>query len=238
MVSSSRALLCLVAVVTLAGCQDAPLAPASSPASAELAGKAPPAVYRIYLSNVNVAGLSTDCAQPTDGYVLAQALNNGTLSAASTITHVDGSAGPPFQIRVATSPEVRWERTYDVGKGTEGVFNDCFGATSGPNGGSGNLFLFFENVGGQPTVRFTWHFDYYVTARNVTREHFTLHSANIPFPVLTSDGADGNVSGSFDLEYYLKEGKNILSLYDPIPGGTDLPFEFNMRIVRETSPSP
>lgn len=232
MVSSARALLWL-ALAAFVGCEDAPLAPASSSTSTALAGKPPPAIYRIYLSNVNVSGLRTDCTQAPDGYVLAEALNNGTLSGASSIRHADGSVGPQFQIRITTSPDVAWTRRYDVGKGTSGGFNDCFGATSGPNGGSGNLFMFFETVGGQPTVRFTWHFDYYVTDRNITREHFTLHSDNIAFPALTAAGAEGRVSGSFDLEYYLKEGKDILSLYDPIPNGSNLPFEFDMRIVRD-----
>jgi hypothetical protein len=228
-------LVALLALPLLLACQDAPLGPSAAEVRApRLAGKPTSSVYRVSMANPGALAVRTDCSA-TD-FVLAHPTQNGTLNANGTDIDATGQLGPDLFLNLMTN--VNWTRKYDVGRGLSGVFNGCYGETpanpaSGHQGYNGNLFLFFESSGGQPTVRFTWHFDYHLTAGNDIREHFTLHSGKIPFAAWTGGDVSGRVVGSFQLEYYLKEGKRIVSSYTPLPGGTDLPFEFDLTITRE-----
>lgn len=89
-----------------------------------------------------------------------------------------------------------------------GTFSGCYGATSYYDG---NLFIYFESRKGSCSVRFTWHFDYYLT--NSTREHFTLGSGRLPYPCWTGGALAGPVSGTFKFSYYRKEGREVINSY-------------------------
>lgn len=80
--------------------------------------------------------------------------------------------------------------------------------------------------------RFIWHFDYYLTADNSIREHFILTSDSIPFPAWTGGDVSGRVAGRFDLQYYLKEGRRVVSKYQSLTGGQGRFLEFDLGIVR------
>ena len=108
------------------------------------------------------------------------------------------------------------------------TFNGCLGVTASDNG---NLFIFFEKTGGVDTVRFIWHFEYYIDSKN--REHFTLTSGSIPFAPWTGASVSGRVSGTFDLKYYLKEGKSIKNNYTSLTGGQGIPFDFVLALNKQ-----
>lgn len=187
-------------------------------------------VYKVTLTRTGTMGLTTNCS--AEGYVLAR-LERNYLHADGSDLEADGTLGPELQVNIGS--DVAWSRKYDVGKGLSGVFDGCFGKTSGPNGYSGNLFIFFEGGKGpntKSTVRFTWHFDYYVTPGNTIREHFTLSSGKIPFAVWTGGNLSGPVKGTFDLKYYLKEGRKIISSYESLTGGQGREFEFVLTIEK------
>lgn len=185
-------------------------------------------VYKVTMTRTGVMGLTTDCS--SEGYILAHFEKN-YLKADGTDLEANGDLGPELQVDIGS--DVAWSRKYDVGKGLSGVFDGCFGETDGPTGFSGALFIYFEKgkgPNGQSTVRFTWHFDYYVTS--TIREHFTLQSEKIPFAAWTGDDISGTVKGMFDLKYYLKEGGKVLSSYESLTGGLGRFFEFELRIER------
>jgi hypothetical protein len=187
-------------------------------------------VYKVTLSRTGTMGLTTDCS--AEGYILAHFEKN-YLKADGTDLEANGDLGPELQINIGS--DVAWTRKYDVGKGLSGVFDACFGETDGPNGFSGAMFIFFESgkgPNGKSTVRFTWHFDYYVTSGNTTREHFTLSSGKIPFAAWTGGNLSGTVKGTFDLKYYLKEGRTIISSYESLTGGQGREFEFVLTIEK------
>ncbi|MFN2387270.1 MAG: hypothetical protein ABR576_13460, partial [Thermoanaerobaculia bacterium] len=141
-------------------------------------------LYRVRMSLPGASGMVTDCS--AEAYVLAQSEQGGkALHSTGSELDTDGSPGPDLFLDLVTSPPIPWTRTRDVGRGTSGTFNGCFGETFGPNGYSGNLWIFFETSKGKPTVRFLWHFDYYVTPGNTEREHFTMKSGKIPFVAWT-----------------------------------------------------
>jgi hypothetical protein len=166
-------------------------------------------LYRVRMSSPGVSGIVSDCS--VEGYVLAVPGNGGgkTLHSNSSELEADGTPGPDLLVDLVTDPPVAWSRTYDVGRGTSGTFNGCYGETFGANGYSGNLWIFFETSKGTPSVRFLWHFDYYVTPGNTSREHFTLTSGKIPFIAWTGENLSSRVSGPFLIEYYQKEGRNL-----------------------------
>jgi hypothetical protein len=166
-------------------------------------------LYRVRMSAPGASGMVTDCS--VEGYVLAVPGNGGgkTLHSNSSELDSDGTPGPDLLVNLVTDPPVAWSRTYDVGRGTSGTFNGCFGETFGANGYTGNLWIFFETSKGKPSVRFLWHFDYYVTPGNTSREHFTMTSGKIPFVAWTGADLSSRVSGPFLIEYYHKEGRNL-----------------------------
>lgn len=185
-------------------------------------------LYRVRMSAPGASGMVTDCS--VEAYVLAQPGNGGGKSLHSTGSELDtdGSPGPDLFLDLDTSPAVAWSRTYDVGRGTSGTFNGCYGETFGANGYSGNLWIFFETSKGKPSVRFLWHFDYYVTPGNTSREHFTLTSGKIPFVAWTGGNLSSRVSGPFLIEHYHKEGRNITVQ----PLISNLPLEFDLTIEK------
>lgn len=155
--------------------------------------------------------------------------NGGKLHADGTILDADGSPGPELFMPLLT--DVTWSRTYNVGRGLTGTFSGCFGETYGANGYGGNLFIYFERSKGQWTVRFIWHFDYYLTPGNTIREHFTLKSGKIPFPAWTGGNVAGRVAGTFDLQRFIKEGKPP-STDTSLTGGMGRFLEFDLTIER------
>lgn len=188
-------------------------------------------VYRVTMTRTGVEGLTTDCS--VEGYVLAHRESN-YLKASGSDLEADQTLGPALSLNIGNdgSP-VAWSRSYDAGRGLEGVFNGCLGGPSGPSNYSGALFIFFEGGKGKTntTVRFTWHFEYYI-APNV-REHFTLMSGKIPFPAWTGGNVSGTVKGDFDFSHYLNDGtRKVKNYYTPIPRGQGRLFEFVLTIER------
>lgn len=208
-----------------------------------LASNTPKAVYRVYVMKDPLAqgGLTTDCppnTNPDDDFIRALQGRGSSLS----VTDAGGPPATDLFFNVATfnpqtSLPVAWTRKYNAGRGTAGAFSGCMGETSPQGTGNvaygGALFVNFVNQGGQNTVDFLWHFDYYVTTGNSIREHFTMRSGKIPFVAWTGENIEGWVEGNFSLEYYLNDGKKVSNLYTPIPDGTDLPFKFYLKLVRE-----
>ena len=189
-------------------------------------------VYRVTLRAPGAWGLASDCPSGT-GQVLAEGAmraTGGTLKADGQALEPDGTLGPPLFLNLVT--DVPWTRKYDAGRGLAGTFNGCFGETYGTNGSHGALFIDFGSRKGKSFIHFTWHFEYYVTPGNVIREHFTLTSADIPFPAWNLAGVSGRVKGTFDIGYYLKEGRKILSGYESITGGAGRYFEFDLVIQK------
>jgi hypothetical protein len=178
-------------------------------------------VYKISLSQTGTMGLTTDCS--AEGYFLAH-WESKYLQANGSDVDANGDLGPELLARIGS--DVSWTRIYDAGRGLSGVFDGCFGETAAP----AKFYIFFEGRGNKSTVRFTWHFDYYV-APNV-REHFSLMSDKIPFPAWTGGNLSGPVKGTFDLKYYLKEGRTIISSYESLTGGQGRQFEFTLTIEK------
>lgn len=187
-------------------------------------------LYRVRMSSPGASGMVTDCS--VEGYVLAVPGNGGgkTLHSNSSELEADGTPGPDLLVDFVTDPPVAWSRTYDVGRGTSGTFNGCYGETSGANGYSGNLWIFFETSKGTPSVRFLWHFDYYVTPGNSSREHFTLKSGKIPFIAWTGGNLSSRVTGPFLIEHYHKEGRTIT--VEPIVSNRMLEFDLTIEKVQ------
>jgi len=197
------------------------LAPA--PLSAQTAGDR----YLITIRLPGVMGVTSDCNLET--YFIATVQQKG-LVADGQAADADGSLGPPLFLR--PSSDVAWVRKYDAGRGTSGVFDGCFGETYGTNGFHGALLLKFGNTKGQSTVSLTWHFDYYVTPGNATREHFTLSCGALPFPAWKGQNVTARVQGNFDFKYYLKEGNKIVSSYTSMTGGAGRYFDFELAIEK------
>lgn len=189
-------------------------------------------VYKVTMTRTGTMGLTTDC--DVEGYILAHGDSKGLVANGSDL-EPNGDLGPELQLNIGS--DVAWTRKYeaDPNKGLSGVFDGCFGETSGPNGFHGGLHINFANgkgPNGKSTVSFTWHFDYYVTPGNTIREHFTLKSGSIPFPVWTGGNLSGPVNGTYDLAYYLKEGRKIISSYESLTGGQGRQFEFVLTIEK------
>ncbi|MFQ5911318.1 MAG: hypothetical protein ACE5IJ_11465 [Thermoplasmata archaeon] len=198
------------------------------------AGKGKPGgvggLYQVIMSNPRDKGMITDCdlnkQSGNPGYVLARWETRGGGS-----LHADED---DLNLHLVNA-EVDWTRVYDAGLGTAGTFDGCFGVTEDKNG---NLFIFFETMKGESTVRFIWHFEYYIfdsgekgKNRVYRYEHFTLDSEPIPFPAWRDEGISGHVKGTFDLKYYLREDNKIIHGYDSLTGGEGIPFEFDLVIV-------
>jgi len=186
-----------------------------------------PAFYRVFMSTDSGAwGVDTDLGCNEHGYVLAEwddAHNylhaNGTLIDQERI---------PLLMQLLT--DVQWERKYDAGKGSSGTFdgNYCYGETGYYKGA---LFITFKKKRKETYISFIWHFDYYA-ASNV-REHFTLISEDIPFPVWTGEGISGSVNGWFDLQYYLNDPDEFIG-YESLTNGVGCDFDFSIDIVKIT----
>ena len=199
---------------------------------AVLAGEAD-GVYRVTMSQPAAMGVVTNCS--LEGYMLAHGPSGGVdLHSGGMDLDENGEPGPSLFLNILS--DVAWTRQNDAGRGLSGVFSGCFGETTGANGFSGNLFIYFEKRKGQSTIRFTWHFEYYTTHNNVTREHFTMDSERIPFPAWNEGDISGRVAGTFDLKYYLKEGNTIVSKYESLTGGQGRHFEFDLDIERIPTP--
>lgn len=185
-------------------------------AVAGTAGGAPPtgAQYTISMSDLGegAMGVTSDCG--TSRSVLAREERT------SGFLHADGS---DLNLRLHTN--VEWSRKHPVP--TSGTFSGCFGVTPSLNG---NLFIHFEKLKGQSAVHIIWHFDYYLASG--VREHFTLQSEHIPFPEWTGTTVSGRVSGVFDLQYSLREGKRIVDSYTSFTGGAGRQFDFLLTITK------
>jgi hypothetical protein len=189
----------------------------------------PGSVYRITMTNPGTMGMTTVGCTPEE-YVL-------TTFGQNTLTGVGSAQDAPELLLNLLTP-VAWTRKYDAGRGTAGTFNGCFGETfadpaTGNLGFHGGLFLnFYKAKGSTPsTISITRHFDYYVTAGNEIREHFTMGSGKIPFPEWTGGNISGRVTGVFNFSYYLKEGRRIISSYVPLPGG-QVTLDFDLAIEK------
>jgi len=187
-------------------------------------------VYRVTMSNPGLMGMTTDCS--ADGYVLAHWVNGGNyLQADGNDLDANGNLGPDLFLRLLT--DVDYTRKYNPFGASDpygrtfpsGTFNGCRGATFGSNGYQGNLFIFFESRRGQPTIRFIWHFDYFLGPK--VREHFTLTSERMPFTAWTGGDISGHVKGKFDIQYYYY-GK-----YESITGGLGRYLEFDLNIFAD-----
>jgi hypothetical protein len=189
----------------------------------------PQDLYRVTMSAPGASGMVTDCS--VEGYVLAVSGDGPrALHSNSSELEADGTPGPDLLVNLITDPPVPWIRSYDVGRGTSGTFNGCYGETFGANGYSGNLWIFFETSKGKPTVRLLWHFDYYVTPGNTSREHFTLKSGKIPFIAWTGENLSSRVSGPVLIEHYHKEGRNIT--VEPVVSNRMLDFDLTIEKVQ------
>jgi hypothetical protein len=198
------------------------------------------ALYRVTMTPASPSdGLNTNC--DIKGYVLATLDSSGGTHLHTNGTELDPADGQPVDLFLgffnsAPSNAVAWTRKYDAGRGTSGTFNGCFGqtdanATTGNKGYSGNLFIYFTNTTSGPVVRFIWWFEYYISS--TVREHFGLLSGDIPFAAAWTGGnISGQVDGTFDYVYYLKEGHKILSAYQPLPGGSARPLTFTLSIEK------
>ena len=189
-------------------------------------------IYRVTMTQTGVEGLTTDCS--TDGYILVQKDGNKLASNAS-ILEPDGELGPDLELNIGTGDSpVAWSRKYDPGDGLlSGAFSGCFGGPSGPSDYPGALFIFFEGKGARSTVRFTWHFEYYIAPG--VREHFSLLSEKMSLPGGWNGGnlAPTTVMGNFDFLHYLKDGtQQTKDYYTPIPDGQDRLFEFVLTIEK------
>ena len=195
-------------------------------------------LYRVTMSAPGASGMVTDCS--VEGYVLAVPGNGGgkTLHSTGSELEADGTPGPDLLVDLATEPPVAWSRTYDVGRGTSGTFNGCYGETFGTNSYSGNLWIFFETSKGKPSVRFLWHFDYYVTPGNTVREHFTLTSGKIPFPALAGEVTAGRVAGTFDVEYFYRDSSVKGNASRSLTGGVGRWLEFDLSIEKVAAAGP
>ena len=177
----------------------------------------PGVVYKVTFSSPGVMGIASDCSP--EGYILAK-WEKGNLHADGATLDANGTPGPELLLNLIT--DFSRTRKYDAGQGLSGVFNGCFGETypfGSSIGYSGNLFIYVEKKGASSTIRFLWHFFYYLLSGNIIREHFTLESEKIPFPAWTGGTLSGRVFGKFDVLYYLKEGRTIVSSYQSITGG-------------------
>jgi hypothetical protein len=189
-------------------------------------------VYKVTMARTGVEGLTTDCS--AEGYVLAHADGGNQLASNGSDLEPDGSLGPELKLNIGNDgTPVAWERKYDVGDGLFGVFNGCFGGPSGPSNYPGALFIFFEGKGAKSTIRFTWHFEYYIAPG--IREHFSLLSEKMPLP---GGWTGGNLpptalKGNFDFSWYLNDGtRKVRNYYAPIEGGQDRLFEFVLTIEK------
>lgn len=190
-------------------------------------------VYRVTMSQPATMGVVTNCS--VDGVVLAHGQTNGAdLHADGMDLDANGEPGPSLFLNILS--DIAWTRQYDAGRGLSGVFSGCFGETAGANGLSGNLFIYFEKRKGQSTIRFIWHFDYYVTHNNTIREHFTLDSERMPFPAWTESDISARVAGIFDLKYFLKVGNTKIANYESLTGGQGRYFEFDLNIEKIPTP--
>ena len=183
--------------------------------------------YRVSMRLPGLMGVASDCNLET--YVIAT-VDQNMLKADGQALDADGSLGPPLFPHPIS--DVPWTRKYDAGRGLTGVFNGCFGETYGTNGFHGALLLGFGNKKGKSTITLTWYFDYYVTPGNVTREHFMLTAANIPFPAWKGQDVTARVQGIFDFKYYLKENGKIISSYTTMTGDVGRYFEFDLAIEK------
>lgn len=163
------------------------------------------------------------------GYVLAE--GGSTLSdlhANGTLIDPEEGIRIPLIMQLLTG--VEWTRKYSIaGKELQGIFNGCFGETSGDNGYHGALFINFNKKRKQTYISFTWYFDYY-TASDV-REHFALFSEDILFPAWTGEDISETVQGSFDLQYYLNDPNHRPS-YESLTGGEGRDFNFIITIKK------
>jgi len=190
-------------------------------AIATAAGAAPPtgAQYRISMSDLaaGAMGVTSDCPDGQPTTILAREERKGFIRA-------NGS-----DINLNLHTDVPWSRKYPVAEGapTSGVFDGCFGVTPSLNG---NLFIDFERDSRGSVIHIIWHFDYYIAAG--VREHFTLQSEHIPFPEWTGETVSGGVSGTFDLQYSLREGRKVLNSYTSLTGGAGRQFDFLLTITR------
>jgi hypothetical protein len=110
----------------------------------------------------------TDTACNGTGFIVAAAGSNPSLGAGSI-----ENRGPELNLRLVNTG-APWTRTYDpcriLGEASPepnfSLFAGCYRETY-PDlqtenlGFSGNLFIWFETHKGKPTVRLTWHFDYF-----------------------------------------------------------------------------
>lgn len=187
-------------------------------------------VYRVTMTNPGTMGMTTLGCTP-EGYVLAT-WDQGFLKGIGS-----AQGAPNLLLNLITT--VAWTRKYGAGRGTAGTFDGCYGETfadpaTGNLGFHGGLFFdFYRAEGSVPsTISIGRHFDYYVTAGNETREHFTMGTGKIPFPEWTGGDISGRVKGNFNFSYYLKEGGRLINLYTPLPGGQELDFEFDLAIEK------
>lgn len=159
------------------------VAPAIPARAAEVA-----ATYRVTMTDVIGQGLLTDCGggadrtAPAPGFVLAREEGYG-----GSVLHAQGSDLNLDLVNLG----VPWTRKYDVGHGTSGVFNGCYGVTTS---WPGDLYLIWQGS----SLRFVWHFEYFGTPGVSPREYFTIEASRIPFPA-HKPGADveGWVRGTF-----------------------------------------
>jgi hypothetical protein len=199
------AALALVAMLAVAGRADAGKPPSSEPAQ-----------YDISMSDLaaGAMGVTSDCPDGQPTTVLAREEHTpGFLHA----------GGSDLDLNLHT--DVQWSREYPVP--TSGVFQGCFGVTPSLNG---NLFIDFERDWRGSVVHIIWHFDYYIASG--VREQFTLQSEHIPFPEWTGQDVSARVSGTFDLQYSLREGKRTIASYRSLTNGEGRPFDFLLTITK------
>lgn len=214
----SGAALAFAAGLVLA-CQPDIVAPSSDGPAFAKGGS--PVLYSVTMSHVGSMGLLTDCTPPGTGAVEAKLTDE--RPGAARLQVGGGASGYNFLLNLVNTG-VQWTRQYDAGRGLSGVFDGCYGSTAYH---PGTLFIDFGTKKGRTHVHFTWHFDYYDP--NGVREHFTMGSADIPFPPWNGAGVSGRVAGSFDLMYY--HGAEGIR-YVPFPGGEGLGFEFDLSVTR------
>lgn len=221
----------------LAGMVFALLAAAPLYAQKKSGGGGSTALYKVTMTTTSpFNGVVTDC--DVKGYVLATLETSGGTHLQTNGSEVDPLDGQPVNLFLDISDPssaLPWTRKYDAGRGTSGVFNGCFGETfpnaaTGNNGYHGALFIYFTNSTSGPTVKFTWWFDYYLNS--TVREHFGLMSGDIPFVAWTGGNISGQVDGTFDFVYYLKEGRKIVSSYQSLTGGQGRYLNFTLSIQK------
>jgi hypothetical protein len=188
-------------------------------------------VYRVTMNNAGTMGVKSDCSSTVD-YVLARN-NNGTLEADGYLLDNVAAGGWRVPLNLDLVTDVPWTRQYDVGRGTSGVFNGCYGEPSPSNLGCyGHLWIMFEKKK-VSTVRFLWNFDCYeaqLNKRETIREHFSVTSDPIPFPVWTGGDISARVAGKFELQYLLNEGRTLVN--QSLTGGQGRYFDFDLVIEK------